>query len=153
MQFIPSGAAGAFLAASASVSPADVLVSLIYTLRAGYRANARWVMNSNTAGVVRRFKDLEGRFLWSDSLIAGQPPLLLGHPVTIAEDMPDIGANTFPIAFGDFSRGYLIADRTGLRIIRDEITKPGAVRYLISKRVGGRILDSNAIKLLRMSVS
>lgn len=153
LQYIPSGAAGAFLAASASVSPADVLVSMIYTLRAGYRANARWVMNSNSAGVVRRFKDLEGRFLWQDSLIEGQPPLLLGHPVTIAEDMPDIGANTFPIAFGDFQRGYLVADRAGLRIIRDEITKPGAVRYLISKRVGGRTLDSNAIKLLRMSVS
>jgi HK97 family phage major capsid protein len=153
LQFLPSGAAGAFVAATASVSPADALVNMIYTLRAGYRANARWVMNSQTAGVVRKFKDLEGRFLWSDALAAGQPPLLLGFPVTIAEDMPDIGANTFPIAFGDFSRGYLVADRAGLRIIRDEITKPGAVRYLISKRVGGRLLDSNAIKLLKMSVS
>lgn len=153
LQYIPSGAAGAFLAATASVSPADVLLQMIYSLRAGYRAGARFVMNSNTAGVVRRWKDLEGRFIWSDPLSAGQPPLLLGFPVVLAEDMPDIAANTFPIAFGDFQRGYLIADRIGMRIIRDEVTKPGSVKYLIGKRVGGRILDSNAIKLLRMAVS
>lgn len=153
LQYVPSGAAGAFVAATATVSPADALVNMIYTLRAGYRANARWVMNSATAGVVRKFKDIDGRYLWVDNLAAGQPPLLLGYPVIIAEDMPDIGANTFPIAFGDFFRGYLIADRTGMRIIRDEVTRPGFVRYLISKRLGGILLDSNAIKLLKMSVS
>jgi HK97 family phage major capsid protein len=153
LQYIPSGAAGAFLAASATVSPADVLADMIYTLRAGYRQNARWVMNSKTAGVVRKFKDIDGRFLWVDNLSAGQPALLMGYPVTIAEDMPDIGANTFPIAFGDFFRGYLVADRTGMRIIRDDITRPGFVRYLISKRVGGKLLDTNAIKLLKMSAT
>jgi HK97 family phage major capsid protein len=110
-------------------------------------------MNSATAGTVRKFKDSEGRFLWADSLAAGQPPLLLGYEVVIAEDMPDIAANSFPIAFGDFGRGYLIADRTGLRIIRDEVTKPGWVRYLIGKRVGGAIADSNAIKLIKCSAT
>jgi HK97 family phage major capsid protein len=153
LQYVPSGAAGAFVAATATVSPADCLSDLVYTLLAGYRANARWVMNSKTAGVVRKFKDPEGRFLWVDSLAAGQPALLLGYPVTIAENMPDIAANAFPIAFGDFSRGYVIADRTGMRIIRDEVTRPGFVKYLISKRVGGKILDSNAIKLLKMAAS
>jgi HK97 family phage major capsid protein len=153
LQYIPSGAAGAFVAASATVSPADVLANIIYTLRGGYRTNARWVMNSKTAGVIRQWKDMQGRFIWVDNLIAGQPALLMGYPVVIAEDMPDIAANAFPIAFGDFGRGYLVADRTGMRIIRDDITRPGFVRYLISKRVGGKILDSNAIKLLKMSAS
>lgn len=153
LQYIPSGAAGAFVAATATVSPADVLADMIYTLKAGYRANARWVMNSKTAGVVRKWKDIDGRFLWVDNLVQGQPPLLMGYPVTIAEDMPDIAANTFPIAFGDFFRGYLVADRTGMRIIRDDITRPGFVKYLIGKRVGGKILDSNAIKLLKMSAT
>lgn len=153
LQYVASGAAGAFVAATASVSPADCLVNMIYTLRAGYRGNARWVMNSQTAGTVRKFKDLEGRFLWTDPLAQGQPPLLLGYPVTIAEDMPDIGADAFPIAFGDFQRGYVIADRVGMRIIRDEVTRPGFIRYLISKRVGGKLADSNAIKLLKMAAT
>jgi HK97 family phage major capsid protein len=153
LQYLPSGAAGAFVAATATVSPADILADMIYTLRAGYRTNARWVMNSKTAGVVRKFKDIDGRFLWVDNLAAGQPALLMGYAVTISEDMPDIAANSFPIAFGDFFRGYLIADRTQMRIIRDEITKPGFVRYLISKRVAGKLLDTNAIKLLKMSAT
>jgi HK97 family phage major capsid protein len=148
LQFLPTGTSGTLGSA-----PADLLVTMVYTLKAGYRANARWVMNSATAGTVRKFKDSEGRFLWADSLAAGQPPLLLGYEVVIAEDMPDIAANSFPIAFGDFGRGYLIADRTGLRIIRDEVTKPGWVRYLIGKRVGGAIADSNAIKLIKCSAT
>lgn len=148
LQYLPSGAAGDFLSAAF-----DVFGSMIYTLKAGYRTNARWVMNSKTAGRLRIMKDADGRFMWQDSLAAGQPALLMGYPVTIAEDMPDIGANTFPVAFGDFFRGYLVADRTDIRIVRDEVTLPGFVRYIISKRVGGNILDSNAIKLLKMSVS
>jgi HK97 family phage major capsid protein len=150
---VTADAGRAFGAATASVSPADCLINMIYTLKAGYRVNGRWVMNSQTAGTVRKFKDLEGRFLWTDPLAEGQPALLLGYPVTIAEDMPDIGANTFPIAFGDFQRGYIIADRVGIRIIRDEVTKPGFVRYLIGKRVAGKLLDTNAIKLLKMAAT
>lgn len=153
LQYIPTGAASDFLAATATVSPADCLLTLIYTLRAGYRANASWVMNSATAARVRKFKDIDGRFLWVDNLAAGQPPLLLGYPVTFAEDMPDIGANTFPIAFGDFRRGYLIADRIGMRVIRDEVTQPGYVKLLISKRVGGKLADTNAIMLLKVASS
>lgn len=149
LQYIPTGAASDF----ASTNPADVLVSLIYGLKAGYRANGHWVMNSKTAGAVRKFKDAEGRFLWSDGLVAGQPATLLGYPVTIAEDMPDVAAGTFPIAFGDFQRGYIICDRVGVRIIRDEVTRPGWVNYLISKRVGGAVADSNAIKLLKVAES
>lgn len=148
LQYLASGNASTL-----GTAPADLLVSVIYMLKAGYRANAAYVMNSTTAGVIRKLKDSEGRFLWTDSLAAGQPPLLLGYPVVIAEDMPDIAANAFPIAFGDFSRGYVIADRTGMRIIRDEITKPGSIRYLISKRVGGAIADSNAIKLIKCAAS
>jgi HK97 family phage major capsid protein len=73
--------------------------------------------------------------------------------VLIAEDMPAIAANAFPIAFGDFSRGYLIADRVGMSIVRDEVTKPGYVRYIIRKRVGGKVKDSNAIKLLKIAAT
>jgi HK97 family phage major capsid protein len=148
LQYIPTGDASTL-----GTSPADKLVDLIYTLKAGYRTNGRFVMNSKTAGTVRKLKDAEGRFLWSDSLASGEPSLLLGYPVTIAEDMPDIGAGTFPIAFGDFQRGYIICDRVGVRIIRDEVTKPGWVNYLISKRVGGKLADSSAIKLLRVAAS
>lgn len=148
LQYVPTGEAAA-LGASIDAT----LVDVVYTLASPYRANARWVMNSKTAAALRKLKDADGRFIWADSLQAGQPPLLMGFPVVLAEDMPDVGANAFPVAFGDFQRGYLIADRADVRIIRDEVTKPGAVRYIVQKRVGGALTDTKAIKLLKVAAS
>lgn len=148
LQYVPTGAA-----ATIGSDFDETLVDMVYTLAAPYRANASWVMNSNTAGVIRKLKDADGRFIWTDSLQAGQPPVLMGFPVVMAEDMPDVAADAFPIAFGDFGRGYLIADRTDVRIIRDEVTKPGAVRYIVQKRVGGKLTDTKAIKLLKVAAS
>lgn len=157
LEYVPTGVADGFGSLSTTSPehyPADVLWQTVYTLRAGYRANARWVMNSATAGVIRRFKDAEGNYLWRDGLAAGQPALLCGYPVTIAEDMPDIGANAFPVAFGDFERGYLIADLMDLRITVDEsITTPGQTKWYVRRRVGGKILDDNAIKLIKIAAS
>lgn len=136
--------------AGAGVITADDLVDLVYKLRAGYRAGAHFVMNSKTAATVHKLKDADGRFLWSDSLAAGQPPRLLGYPVTIAEDMPDAATGAFPIAFGDFKAGYTIADRTGVRLIVDQISKKGFTGYFLSKRVGGVVTDDAAIKLAKV---
>lgn len=148
LQYVPTGAADAL---GATID--ETLVDMVYTLGAPYRANGTWVMNSQTAASIRKLKDADGRFIWTDSLQAGQPPLLMGFPVMLAEDMPNVAANTFPIAFGDFQRGYLIADRTNLRIIRDEVTKPGAVRYIVQKRLGGKLTDTKAIKLLKVAAT
>lgn len=153
LQYIPTGESGAFATATTSVSPADALIELVYAVKAKYRANSAWLMNSKTASVVRKWKDPEGRFIWSDSLIIGQPPTLLGSRVEIDEDMQDVGANTFPIAFGDFQRGYLITDRQGIRVIRDELTHKPFVHFYTTKRVGGSLLDSNAIKLIKCSAT
>ncbi len=97
---VSTGAVGDF----SPERPADALIDLVYALGAQYRANATFVMNSKTAGAVRKLKDADGRFLWSDGLAAGQPARLLGYPVLIAEDMPDIAADATAIAFGDFAR-------------------------------------------------
>ena len=133
--FHVTGHASSFVAASSTASPADCLIELQYKLKAVYRSNASWIMNSTTAGVVRKFKDAEGRFIWSDSLQADQPPLLLGRPVYLDENMPDIGANAFPIAYGDFKSGYLICDRVGVTITRDPYTDKPNVLFYTRKRV------------------
>ena len=153
LEFAVSGEAAGFPAADAAtgVSPVDPLINLVYTLRAPYRAGAVWIMSSATAAIVRKMKDAEGRFAWQPSSIAGQPDMLLGYPVTIAEDMPAVEAGAFPIAFGNFVRGYTVADRTGIRLIRDEITAPGFTKFYLSKRVGGIVTDDAAIKLLKIA--
>lgn len=147
--YIPTGAAADFATTNAS----DCIVNLVYSLSADYRANGTFVMNSKTAGAVRKMKDADGRFMWGDSLHAGEPARLMGYPVLIAEDMPDVGANTFPIAFGDFNAGYTIAERPDLRILRDPFSAKPNVLFYASKRVGGDITDYAAIKLLKVAVS
>ncbi len=128
-------------------------MNLVYALGADYRANGTFIMNSKTAGAVRKMKDADGRFMWGDSLQAGEPARLMGYPVLICEDMPDVGANTYPIAFGDFAAGYTIAERPDLRILRDPFSAKPHVLFYASKRVGGDVTDFAAIKLLKVAVS
>jgi HK97 family phage major capsid protein len=128
----------------------DVLIDTVYTLNAMYRAGASWVMNSATAGAIRKLKDGEDRYLWADGLQEGQPARLLGYPVAIWEAMSDIGANNFPIAFGNFKRGYLLCDRTQIRITVDaNITTPGKIKFFVRRREGGAPKNNNAVKFIR----
>ncbi|WP_435259184.1 phage major capsid protein [Thioclava sp. FR2] len=147
--FIPTGEVGDFNAAN----PADAIVDLVYALDATYRANASFVMNSKTAGAVRKMKDADGRFLWSDGLAAGEPARLMGYPVLIAEDMPDIAANAYAVAFGDFAAGYTIAERPDMRVLRDPFSAKPHVLFYASKRVGGDVSDFGAIKLLKFAIN
>jgi HK97 family phage major capsid protein len=147
--YVPSGAAADFPTTNA----ADCIVNLVYALAADYRANATFVMNSKTAGAVRKLKDADGRFLWADGLQQGQPAVLMGYPVLILEDMPDVAAGAHAIAFGDFRAAYTIAERPDLRILRDPFSAKPHVLFYASKRVGGDVTDFAAIKLLRFAVS
>ncbi len=130
----------------------DSLIDLVYALGAEYRAKAAFVMNSRTAGTIRKLKDNDGRHLWADGLAAAEPARLLGYPVLIAEDMPDIGADAFPVAFGDFTAGYTIAERPDLRVLRDPFSAKPHVLFYATKRVGGDVSDFAAIKLLRCAL-
>jgi len=145
---LATGVAGAFPA----TNPSDKLIDLIYAVKAGYRASAHFVMNRATQSAVRKFKDVDGNYLWQPSYQPGQMPTLLGYPVAESEDMPDIAANSFSIAFGDFSRGYLIVDRVGIRVLRDPYSAKPYVLFYTTKRVGGGVADFDAIKLLKFGV-
>ena len=147
--YIPTGAAADF----ATTNAVDCIVNLVYALGADYRANGAFVMNSKTVGAVRKMKDADGRFMWSDGLAAGEPSRLMGYPVLVSEDMPDVGANTYPIAFGDFRAAYTIAERPDLRILRDPFSAKPNVLFYANKRVGGDITDYAAMKLLKVAVS
>lgn len=153
--YVPTGASGAFFGSSASPasSPADVLIDLTLALNAAYRANAVWFMSSSTAGVARKWKDQDGRYIWQDSLQAGEPAMLLGYPVEIDESMPSIGTDSMSIAFGDFNRAYYIVDRPGIRLVSDPYTTPGTVKSYWFKRVGGGLADSRAVKFLKFGTS
>jgi HK97 family phage major capsid protein len=147
LQYIAGGQAAAM------PTSVDVFLDVVYSLRSRYRANARWVTSKLVLAAMRKYKDTTNQYLWQPSTQAGEPSSFLGYPVVEAEDMPAVAANAFPLAFGDFREGYLIADRVGMRMTRDEITTPGFVKFYIRKRVGGRLRNTQAIKLLKIATT
>jgi HK97 family phage major capsid protein len=146
LQYLATGAAGGF-----GANPGDRLIDLVQTLRPPYRQGAAFVMNSATASAIRKFKTADGAFLWQPGLVAGQPDTLLGYPVVEAEDMPDVAADSLSIAFGNFRVGYLIAERTETQILRDPFTNKPFVHFYATKRIGGQVANSEAIKLLKFA--
>lgn len=146
LQYVPSGSSGSF-------ASEDVLVDLVHALRPAYRQGAAFVMNSATLAHIRKFKTADGAFLWQPSMASGQPNTLLGYPVVEAEDMPDIAADSLSIAFGNFRAGYLIAERSSTNILRDPFTNKPFVHFYATKRVGGQVMNSEAIKLMQFSAS
>lgn len=130
---------------------ANKLIDVAHTPKVHFRQNARWVMARLTLAAVRKLKDTAGTYIWLPTMQAGQPSQLLGYPVTEAEDMPAIGADSLSIAFGDFKAGYQIVNRVGIRVLRDPFTNKPYVQFYTTMRVGGDVIDFEAIKFLKFS--
>lgn len=142
-----TGANGAF---EATPDGGDKLLDMIYGTKQGYRQNSRWFMNRSTVAGVRKLKDSDGQYLWQPGLGAGQPSQLLGFPILEFEDMDDYATtNGLAIAFGDMREAYQIVDRMGIRILRDPYTSKPFVKFYMTKRVGGDVVNFEAIKLLQ----
>jgi len=135
----------------AAPSPDDItehVLMLIYKLQSGYRQGAAFTLNSNTLGLVRRAKTSQGEYLWQPNLQAGEPPMIAGYPFEVWEDMDDVGLSPLghPIAFGNWRRGYLLAERSGIRLLVDPYTTIGLVSWWFRRREGGILLNNDAIK-------
>jgi HK97 family phage major capsid protein len=147
----PGGEPAVTASQAAGAITGDGLIQLVYDLPAPYRANASFLMNSSTIAKVSQLKDGQGNYLWQPSFILGQPPTLLGKPVYFDESMPNMVANSLPVAFGDWKRFYVINDRTGVRVLRDPYTSKPYVLFYTTKRVGGGVLDPKAVRFLKVS--
>ena len=149
VQYVASGAAGTF----ASSNPSDRLIDLVHSLRSPYRQGAAWVMNSNTISVIRKFKDSTGDFIWRNGLQEGEASTLLGYPVVEVDAMPDMAANSLSIGFGQFRSAYVIAERGETAVLRDPYSNKPFVHFYATRRVGGALVNSEALKLMRFSAS
>lgn len=153
VQYLYTGTSGAFPTSSTTVNPADILVDVVSAMKAQYRDGAVWLMNRATAGICRKLKDADGRHVWVESLLQGQPAVLLGYPVEIDEQMPDVGANALAIAFANLAKAYTVIEMPGIKFLADPYTaKPNVVQYSY-RRVGGGCNNTEAVKLLRFSAS
>lgn len=150
IEHVVTGVSGGFPATANG--PLDPVKKLFYRLKAGYRKNASWVCNSETALELSKLKDTVGRYLWDESGVAqGAPPTLLGRPVIICETCPSIAADSKSLWFGDFAQGLRAIERTGNKILLDPFTDKPNLRVYVYRRVGLQLRDSNAIKCLKFS--
>jgi HK97 family phage major capsid protein len=135
---------------------ADGLISLVHNIKSAYSSNGTFVFNRTTLAKIRKLKDTAGQYVFQAgmSLQGGVTNTILGHSYVEATDMPSEGAGTFPVAFGDFRRGYMIVDRVNLAVLRDPFTQAttGNVRYIARRRVGGQVIQAEAISKLKCSV-
>lgn len=148
----PWGAITTVNSGAAAALTADGVLSLVYALPSEFTGNARFAMNRATQAAARKLKDTTNQYLWQPSYAAGQPATLAGFPLTEMAGMSDVAAAAKPILFGDFARTYLIVDRIGVRVIRDNLTNKPYVSFYTTKRVGGGLLNPQTMKALNISV-
>lgn len=143
-----TGVNGGFLTTGAG---GDVVLDAIYSLKMAYRNGARFAMNRTTIGTVRKVKDGDGNYIWQPGLAAGEPSTLAGYQIAEFEDMPDPATDSLSIAFANWSEAYQIVDRIGIRVLRDPYSAKPYVEYYTTKRVGGDVLNFEAIKLIEFT--
>jgi HK97 family phage major capsid protein len=154
-RLIETGVSGAFQPTAPTGSPPtmpdSILIDVVASVKKANRGNATWRFNRNTAAVIRKMRDVDGRPLWQPSTQLGQPDILSGYGVSEDEYMPDIGADTIAVGFGDWRRTYLIVDRIGVTVLRDPFTSEGNVVFKVRKRVGGAVQYFDAAAFVRFS--
>lgn len=143
IQKVHSGSSGAFVA--------DKLIDLVYTLKRGYRMNAKWMFAATSLGVIRKLKDGQNNYLFQPSYVAGQPQMLLGYPIEENDDVPEAAADANAGIFADFRRAYIIVDVRGVRVLRDPYTNKPKVMFYTTKRVGGFVANDRAVKVFTLS--
>jgi HK97 family phage major capsid protein len=149
----PAGSAGVrgtilqVASGNATALTADGLISLMFSVKDRYLANASWLMKRGSVAAVMLFKDAQGQYMWRPGLQEGQPSMLLGHSIKRADDMPGVAAGTLPVAFGDFRAGYTVVDRLGIRTLRDPYSSKPFVEFYTRARVGGDVVDFEAFAL------
>ena len=153
--FMANASVGFTVSGDAALVTSDGLLSLFYGIKTAYARNATWAMNRTTLGTVRRLKDTTGQYLWNPGLASGTPNTINGAPYVELPDMPNVAANAFPVAFGDFRRGYTMVDRISMEMLRDPYTQAtsGNVRFIFRRRLGGKTVLPEAIRKLKIAAS
>lgn len=146
---LPTVASGA----AAAISNPDVIVDMIYKMSAAYRSGAAFYGNGATTAGLRKLKDGQGNYIWQPGLVAGTPATLGGYEQVELEDMPAVAAGAFPMFFANLRQGYMIADRIGIRTLRDPYTHKPFVHFYATKRVGGMVQDPKAFVVLKVAAS
>jgi HK97 family phage major capsid protein len=133
----------------AASNPADILFDIIQAFKPAYLGGATWATRRSVITLVRKFKGSDNNYLWQPGLQQGAPQSLLGYPIVFFEDMPALGTQSLSLALGNFRETYLIIDRAGITVLRDPYTNKPFVQFYTTRRVGGDVVQFEALKFIR----
>jgi HK97 family phage major capsid protein len=148
----PYGAIATVASGAAATLTSDGLIDLTSALPSELSGGAKMIANKKTITAIRKLKDGQGNYIWQPSYVAGAPATVNGYGISEVAGMPDIAANSKPIVFGDFGRGYMVIDRIGVRTLRDPYSAKPWISFYVTKRVGGGLLHPDYLKALTVSV-
>lgn len=144
---------GEVVSGSAAAITADGLIDLATELKTGYTRNAVYGLNRMSLRAVRKLKDTTNQYLWVPGIAQAMPNTINGASYVEMPDLPNPGANTYPVLYGDFRQGYALVDRIGIAFQVDFTTgaDSGLVVFRARKRTGGGVLKAEALKKLKCS--
>lgn len=137
----------------AASNPVDNLIDLIGLLKNDYLANAKFYTRRSVITKIRKFKDSTGQSIWAPSFAKGVAETIMDYPIVRMEDISALASNSFSMAFGDLKQAYQIVDRQGVRVLRDPYTAKPLIKFYTTKRVGGGMVNFEALKLLKFGTS
>jgi len=147
---LTNASVGSTNSGSGTLLTGDGLIDLVHAVKSPYGANGTFIFNRTTLAAIRKLKDTAGQYVFQAGMMltAGVPNTILGYPYVEMPDMPDVAGSAKPVAFGDFSRGYMVVDRVALSVLRDPFTQAtsGNVRYVARRRVGGQVVLAEALR-------
>ena len=140
-------------AAAVTATTFSELLDLKYSVDRAYRNGARFMFNDNTALSLKKIALASAnQSLWQEGVIGGSPATIDGDAFTINNDMPDMAAGAHAICYGDMTK-YQIRDTAGINIRRSEHVAflNNEITFLGELRTDGKLLDTAAVKHMRMS--
>ena len=129
----------------------DDIIKLFFSIKEVYANDTNFLMSRDSLQKIRMLKDKNGQYLWQPNLSEGNSSTILGSKVFVSTDMPGIEVGNLPIAFGNFKNAYQVIDRGDIRILRDPFTHKPYIKFYSTKKVGGDVINFEAIKLLQIS--
>ncbi|WP_244631280.1 phage major capsid protein [Aureimonas sp. ME7] len=149
----PFGAIKTTVTGDASKLTPDAFISIVQDTPSAFRPNAKFYLNRQTVSAARKFKDAGGNYIWQPSYAAGVPATIVGESVVEVPDMPDVGAGAIAALYGDMAATYVVVDRRGILVLRDELTNKPFIGFYTTRRVGGGVFNPEPMRALKVAAS
>ena len=140
-------------AASASAITAVDLVKLKNAVKKGFRKGAKWIMSNATLTAIETLKDGDDRLVFHNDMSGEYDGYLLGYPVEVSDNMPDIATKATVIYFGNFS-GLALKQRSDaleLNVLREKFATQHAVGINAWVEFDAKVENAQKIAKLTMA--